>query len=80
MNVPTTLEMDGLFTEEDIKNRFFVMKPCTVCLRYSKHDIRRPLQNCPYCNNKMGINGRYWYSIRTYNIHKKLTASDQKKL
>lgn len=80
MDIPTTFEMDGLFTQEDINNRFFVMKPCIVCLKYSKHDIREKTKDCPYCHGEMGINGRYWYSIRTWNIGKRLTAADQKKL
>lgn len=80
MNIPTTFEMDGLFTQEDIDNRFYVMKPCTECLKYSQHDIREKTKDCPYCHGMMGINGRYWYSLRTYNMNKRLTATDQKKL
>lgn len=78
--VPTTLEMDGLFTEEDIKNRFFVMKPCSVCLKFSKQDTRERDKPCSYCGGALGINGRYWASIRTWRGDKKLTLADQKKI
>lgn len=76
----TTLEMDGLFTEEDINNRFFVMKPCVECTKYSKQDIREPDKRCVYCEGRLSPNGRYWYSLRTFPGDKKLTAADKKKL
>jgi len=72
--------MDGLLTEQDIADRFFVMKPCSECLKYSKHDLREETKDCPYCHGKISINGRYWYSIRTWNPSKKITPAEQKKL
>lgn len=80
MVIPTTFEMDKLFTETDINNRFFVMKPCVSCYKYSKHDIREETKTCPYCGKMITKNGRYWYSIRTWDNSKKISAADQKKL
>lgn len=77
--IPTTFEMDGLFTEKDIADRHFVMKPCTECAKYSKHKIGEN-DPCPYCNGKIGVNGRYWFSLRTWKGDKKLTAADKRKL
>lgn len=32
--------MDGLFTQEDIDNRFFIMALCMVCRVWTKFDTR----------------------------------------
>lgn len=77
--IPTTLEMDGLITKEDIDNRFFLMKPCKKCLKFSKHDMRVAEKQCPFCGGEMSRNGNYCYSIRTFN-NRKITPADAKKL
>lgn len=79
-NVPTTMEMDGLFTEEDIKNRFFVMKPCIDCGQYSKQDSREDNKKCPFCQGELGKVSSYWSSLRTYRPGRKITATDRKKM
>lgn len=78
--VPTTFEMDGLYTEEDIANRFFVMKPCIECGKYTKQDVRVDNVPCQYCGGDMAIASNYCMSIRTFNPSKKLTAADRKKM
>lgn len=75
----TTLEMDGLITEEDVNNRFFLMKPCQKCLKFSRHDRREVDRPCPFCGGQISRNGSYWYSIRTFN-NRKITPVDAKKL
>lgn len=79
-SIPTTFELDGLFTDIDISNRFLIMKPCVSCLKYSKYDVREKTIDCQFCHSKISINGRYWYSIRTWNPSKKITPSEKKKL
>lgn len=78
--VPTTLEMDGLYTDEDIANRHFVMKPCVSCGKYTKQDVRVANVPCQYCGGAMAIASNYWMSIRTFNPSKKFTAADRKKM
>lgn len=78
--IPTTLEMDGLLTEEDARDRHFVMKPCISCGKYTKQDMRTDNVPCQYCGGGMGKNGSQWYSIRTFNPSKKLSAADRKKM
>ena len=73
--------MDGMYTEKDIADRFFVMKPCVNCQKYNKQDTREKDHVCIYC--KTGLlskNGRYWYSLRTFPGDKKFTAAQRKTL
>ena len=72
--------MDGLYTEEDIKNRHFVMKPCVGCKKYNKQDIRLKDRPCVFCGGEMGKPSQYWYSLRTFNSNKRLSAADMKKM
>jgi hypothetical protein len=76
----TTLEMDGIFTDEDAANRYFVMKPCVECGLYTKQDVRTDNKPCIYCGGAMGVMSNHWYSIRTFNTAKKISASDRKKM
>ena len=78
--VRTTFEMDGLYTEEDINNRHFVMKPCIVCGKYTKQDVRKENVPCQFCGGDMAISSSYWMSIRTFNPKKKFTAAERKKM
>lgn len=68
MKIPTTLEMDGIFTEEDKANRFYVIRTCLDCGGYTKADIRADklrAYSCAICKGP-----RYDYktqnSIRTH--------------
>lgn len=78
--VRTTFEMDGLYTEKDIADRFFVMKPCINCGKYNKQDLRVGDKPCVYCGGKMGVASTYWSSLRTFKEGRKLTAADRKKM
>lgn len=42
MRIPTTDEMDGLLTEEDIKNRHTVVYQCKLCRKWTKHENHIP--------------------------------------
>ena len=77
--IPTTPEMDRIYTEEDIANRHFVMKPCVDCSKFTKQDLRTEDKLC-VCGGRLSRNGRYWSSVRTWKPSKKLSAADQKKL
>lgn len=77
---PTTFEMDSLYTEEDIANRFFVMKPCIECGKFTQQDVRHKDDPCQYCEGKMGISSSYWMSLRTWRPDRKISAIDRKKM
>lgn len=67
--VPTTFEMDGLYTEEDIRNRHQVMLQCIDCRSWTQHDIEHGLKHKP-CSN-CGNTNYDWKSLkskRTFNI------------
>lgn len=51
MSIPTTFEMDGLFTQEDIDNRFKVMKQCRNCSKWTQQNTERK-EDSP-CTNLM---------------------------
>lgn len=82
----TTFEMDGLFTQEDIDNRYKLMTQCATCGEYSKWDTepvvdattlketKRPF-NCSYCGSESYVYNS-GVSIRTYNP---LTHNKRKK-
>lgn len=79
-NVPTTLEVDRIFTQIDMLDRFYVMKPCIDCGKYTEQDTRKEDKPCQYCGGSMGIASTYWASLRTYKEGRKLTAADRKKM
>lgn len=66
-NVPTTLEMDQILTEKDIRDRFYLMRQCSVCSEWQKHDRRlgqgTPCKSCQSTNFDL----RSYVSIRTFN-------------
>lgn len=80
MKPRTTLEMDGIYTERDKADRFFIMKPCLVCSKYNKQDMRVGDKPCVFCGGVMGKASNYWYSLRTFKEDRKLTAADRKKM
>lgn len=65
--VPSTFDMDGLFTEEDIVNRYRVMRRCMGCDLWVEQDSRD--DNHPTCqgcgHNK--FDPRSTTSLRTFN-------------
>lgn len=78
--IRTTFEMDGLYTTEDIQNRFFIMMPCVECGKYTKQDKREHIKPCQYCKGEMGVASNYHYSIRTWSTSKVVTPADRKKM
>lgn len=69
MAIPTTYEMDGLFTQEDIDNRNSVMFQCTKCNKWTKHVdylLNRQHVPCSNCGEK-SYDSSSIKSIRTYN-------------
>lgn len=69
--IPTTYEMDGLFTEEDIKNRHTVVFQCTNCRKWTQHKNWIPgIGNrhvpCIGCGLTT-YDSRSIQSLRTYN-------------
>lgn len=78
--VPTTLEMDGIYTEVDAADRFFIMKPCVGCGKYTKQDRRIDDTPCQYCGGLMGISSTHWSSLRTFRSDRKIPAADRRKM
>jgi len=68
----TTLEMDGLFTEEDIANKDFIMGQCKKCNEWSKIDLKDHIFLCKCGEKEYDMRGSR--SIRTW-----LTTKDLKK-
>lgn len=67
----TTNEMDGLFTQEDIDNKDFIMGQCNACTQWSKWDTRIGKWKCLYCaESKYDMRGSR--SIRSWLITKDL--------
>ncbi len=67
----TTLEMDGFFTEEDIKNRHTVVLQCKLCRKWTTHTNWIPgethaLIPCIGCG-KISYDSSSIKSLRTYN-------------
>lgn len=63
--------MDGLFTQEDIDNRFYVMGLCSTkkCGQWEKVDLRDHKFVCSECGG-MKYDGREARSIRSWNATK----------
>jgi predicted RNA-binding Zn-ribbon protein involved in translation (DUF1610 family) len=65
-DVPTTAEMDGLKTPEDMRNRFKIMKQCFGCSKWTRQDTRKDDQPCHNCGGMEFDNG-FAKSLRTFN-------------
>jgi len=78
--VPTTFEMDGLFTQEDIDNRFYVMRNCLNCKTWYQADSRvKERSECPNCGNG-SYDMKSQCSLRTFNPKaKKIKKWDEKR-
>lgn len=67
----TTLEMDGIFTDEDIKNRYSVVFQCKLCRRWTRHDNYLPGEHNTFrpCSNcgETAYDRASVKSFRTYN-------------
>lgn len=69
--IPTTYEMDGLFTEDDIKNRYTVVFQCSLCKKWTTHynwmpGERNQHKPCMGCG-EIRYDARSIKSLRTYN-------------
>lgn len=73
----TTFEMDGLFTQEDIDNRHFIMGQCLDCKEWTKYR-RGERWRCDNCKGyKFDMIGQR--SIRTWIVTRHLKTSRAKK-
>lgn len=78
IKVPTTFEMDGLFTQEDIDNRHYTMGQCLSCNEWSKWDRRVGKWKCLSCGGEeYDRNGSK--SIRTWLATKHLKKTRVRK-
>lgn len=69
--VMTTYEMDGLFTEEDIKNRYTVVFQCRNCKKWTIHHNWVPGEknkhvHCNECG-EVNYDPTSCKSLRSYN-------------
>lgn len=78
--IATTMRMDGMFTVQEMQDRFFVMKPCMNCGKFTKQDVRINDKPCQYCKGAMGKTSNLWASLRTFKGDRKLSASERKKM
>lgn len=68
--VLTTFAMDGLFTQEDIDNRHYLMALCSECGKWEKMDNRTKAFKCECGSEK--YNMRESRSIRSWMATKDL--------
>jgi hypothetical protein len=74
----TTYEMDGLFKQEDIDNRHYIMGQCLSCKEWSQWDKRSGRWHCTYCgSDKYDMRGAR--SIRTWLATKHLKTTRTRK-
>jgi rRNA maturation endonuclease Nob1 len=64
--IPTTFEMDGLFSQEDIDNRHKVMKQCTRCSKWTQQNTEREDIPCTNCG-AIAFDIQSTKSLRTFN-------------
>jgi hypothetical protein len=69
-DVPTTAEMDGLLTQEDMRNRFKVVMQCKNCKKWTTMNHPEPMKTeiipCEGCGQK-NYDSTSIKSLRTYN-------------
>lgn len=70
-NIPTTAEMDGLLTQEDMRQRNKVVFQCTACNKWTTHENWIPGERnkyvpCISCG-VIAYDGSSIKSFRTYN-------------
>lgn len=82
---PTTFEMDGLFTQEDIDNRNRVMKRCNVCNKWREQNLEDKSDK-PCGNETKGVicestsfDPKSTTSLRTWKPNsRKITKKEEK--
>lgn len=66
--------MDGLFTKEDIDNRFYVMRQCLTCKQWTQYDTRSDKRwVCTCGSEKYDASGAR--SIRSWLVTKDVKVS-----
>lgn len=89
MRIPTTDEMDGLFSEIDIANKYVYMICCNQCFGWTRADLSdeqtTPFMStqqihCEHCYST-NFDTRSTHSIRTFDIQKakKISKDNAKK-
>lgn len=80
-NIPTTAEMNGLFTQEDMRNRHSVMFQCQKCNKWTKHtDYSLNHEHVPCFNcGEIAYDSGSIKSIRTYDPEKDAKRKPQQK-
>lgn len=76
--IPTTDEMDGLFTPEDRADKHKVMAQCQSCNEWTQIEVWKPPLPCFNCGQK-NYDSTSFTSLRTFNPHNKRTAKGYKK-
>lgn len=62
----TTDEMDGLFTEKDIAQKYLVYLQCRKCTKWTSMDYREPHKRCMECGADE-YDSTSMISARTFN-------------
>lgn len=66
MTIPTTLEMDGLLSEQDINDRHLVYRQCRECSKWTFMDLDKAEPECSNCGeHEYDLNSTK--SKRTFN-------------
>jgi Zn finger protein HypA/HybF involved in hydrogenase expression len=67
-NTPTTFEISGLLTKQDIEDRYKVMRQCRKCSNWTQQNMQeeynRPCTNCGITD----FDATSTKSLRTFNI------------
>lgn len=76
--IPTTDEMDGIFTAEDKANKYKVMLQCQGCNEWTENEQWKPPTPCHNCGGK-SYDPTSATSLRTWNPSTKRIAKGYKK-
>lgn len=77
-NIPTTAEMDGLLTQEDMRNRHSVMFQCRSCKKWTRHDNWITGQNNKHKPCECGVTNYDQTSIKSVRSYNPLTDNKRK--
>jgi hypothetical protein len=83
-NVPTIAEMDGLLTQQDMRDRYLVMIECAGCGKFNQQDISPENRHnrhepCVKCGGR-SYNAKSTISLRTYSPNRKKLTKQQERL
>lgn len=76
--IPTTDEMDGLFTAEDKANKYKIMLQCQACNEWTQNEQWQPPVPCSNCGQKK-YDPTSATSLRTFDPRKKRKVKGLKK-